>query len=227
MHSRSVRHPQMRSAPIGSMLLLLGALCLSGCAPQVAVTSAWQDNVPHNQTFKRVLIVGVTPDIDQRCGFELFLASRLQSDATTAIASCQVVNRKEPLTRESIDAAIAAQQADAVVATLLVSKEWKAEEGGSRDTRGGAYYKATDSGWASGYYGAYGVPVIYGEFQTADSVLTMRGEIQITTRLFETRGATLLYTLETKGQDFESRDGALAAITGEIADQLRKDGLVR
>jgi len=84
-----------------------------------------------------------------------------------------------------------------VLATILVSKEFDVEDGGSRDTRGGAYYKATGSGYATGYYGAYGVPVVYGEFQTAPSIMTMKGEVRITTKVFETRGATLVYTLDT------------------------------
>jgi hypothetical protein len=33
-------------------------------------------------------------------------------------------------------------------------------------------YKATDAGYATGYYGVYGVPVVYGEFQTASSITT-------------------------------------------------------
>jgi len=221
------RQLQTAGVPVGLALLLLGATGLAGCANHVSVTSAWQDNVPHNQSFKRVLVVGVTHNLSQRCAFEHFLAARVNTESTVAVASCDVVTKRNPLTRESIDAAIAAQQADAVLATILVSKEYAVEDGGSRDTRGGAYYKATDSGYATGYYGAYGVPVIYGEFQTAPSVMTMKGEVRITTKLYETRGATLVYTLDTIAHDVESRDSGLAAITAPIADRLRKDGLTR
>jgi len=55
-----------------------------GCANQVSVNGAWQDDVPHNQSFKRVLVVGVTHDLNQRCAFEHFLAARVNSESTVA-----------------------------------------------------------------------------------------------------------------------------------------------
>jgi hypothetical protein len=208
-------------------LLLAGGLGLSGCASQAKVSSAWADGAQRGQAFTRVLVVGVSPDIDQRCPFERMLAGRLTSPATAAFASCDVVAQKNPLTRESIEAAIAAKQADAVVATSLVSREWELQQGGTRDTRGGGMYKATDSGWATGYYGVYGVPVIYGEFQTAPPALTVQGEIRLTSRVFDTRVPKLVYTMETTARDIETRDQGAHELTMAISERLRKDGLVR
>jgi hypothetical protein len=209
------------------MLLLLGATWLSGCGSTASVKSEWQGDAPRGQSFKRVLVVGVSPDVNQRCPFENFLASRMQSETTTAIASCDVVKQKTPLTREGIDQAVAAYQVDAVVATILVAREWDAKKGGERDTRGGAYYKATDAGYATGYYGVYGVPVIYGEFQTAAPITTLQGDVEVQTKLYETRGATLVYTLDSTVRKIESRGAGLADLTTEIADRLRRDGLIR
>jgi hypothetical protein len=174
-----------------------------------------------------VLIVGVSPDINQRCGFEHFLASRIMSASVKAIASCDVVKAKNPLTRESIEEAVASQQADAVVATTLVSMDWGTKEGAGRDDRGGGMYKATDSGYATGYYGVYGVPVVYGEFQTASSITTVKGTARVSTKVWETKGPTHVYTMDLTVGNLESRDTGLAAITGPIADRLRRDGLIR
>ena len=227
MHIRALRHRQTGSAAAGAALLSVGAIVLSGCAQQARVSSAWQDNVSHKQSFAKVLVIGVSPDVNQRCRFEHFMVSRMRSEATTAIASCDAMTKREPLTREGVDLAVASIQADAVVATNLVARDWDAEKGGSRDTRGGAYYKATDAGYATGYYGAYGVPVVYGEFQTTASVTTMQGEVQVGTRVYETRGATLIYTMETKAKGIESSDAGFATIAGSISDRLRRDGLIR
>lgn len=226
MPSRSFRRLQSRSAPLGSMLLLLGTAWLSGCGNTATVRTEWQGDAPRGQSFKRVLVVGVSPDVNQRCPFESFLASRMTSEATTAIASCDVVTQKNPLTRESIDQAVVAYQVDAVVATILVAKEWETKKGGERDTRGGAYYKATDAGYATGYYGVYGVPVIYGEFQTAAPITTMQGDVEVETKLYETRGPTLVYTLGSTVRNIESRGAGLADLTTEIANRLRRDGLI-
>jgi hypothetical protein len=212
---------------IGATALALGTVGLGGCASQGHVSSGWADGVAQGQTFTRVLVVGVSPDLDQRCTFERFLAQRIQSETTAAFTSCSSVTQREPLTRESIEEAVAAKQADAVVATILVSKEFEVEEGRSRDDRGGGMYKATGAGYAMGYYGVYGVPVVYGEFKTAPSILAMTGEVSVATKVYETRGATLVYTMDTSAKNIESKASGLDAITTPIADRLRRDGLTR
>ena len=212
---------------LGATLVLFGAAWLVGCTQNVRVSGAWQPEVPREQSFARVLVVGVSPHVNQRCGFEFFMASQIRSESTQAIRSCDAVKQKDPLTLESIEEAVASSRADAVLATILVSREFSAEEGGSRDTRGGAYYKATGSGWGTGYYGVYGVPVVYGEFQTAASVTTAKGEVRIESRLYETRGKTLVYTLDTQARDMEARDAALHDVAAAITDRLRREGLIR
>jgi hypothetical protein len=227
MSTKTLLHLQTRTAPVGLMLLLLGAMCVSGSAQAAKTTGKWQDNVSHNQSFTRVLVVGVSPNVNQRCAFEYLLASQMNSDSVKAARSCDVVKQKDPLTLESIQEAIESYKADAVLATSLVAKEWDTNDGGSRDTRGGAYYKATGSGYATGYYGVYGVPVIYGTFQTAPSITTVTGEVKVTTKLYETRGATVVYTVDTKAKDIETRDSGLSEIAAAIADRLHRDKLIR
>jgi len=199
------------------------ALCLCSCAG-VSVKGAWQDGVPHNQTFSRLLIVGVTPDYNLRCDFEYAFASQLRSPSTTVIPSCDSMTPKEPLTRENIERVITSVRADAVLATRLVSASSGQGQGNSWDTRGDSQYKATDFG-----YGAYGMPVTYVEFQTAPPLTTLTSSIHVVTRLYETRDATLLYTLDTitKSQEIDSTEATLLTITGPTADRLRRAGLIR
>lgn len=229
MRSSPVRDPQSASARQAAALLLLATLALCGCGggPQVRATGAWQEGGAGQKSFSRVLVVGVSPDVNQRCAFEQFMAAQIESDSVEAIVSCFAVKKREPLTRESIEGAVAAKQADAVLATILVDREWSVEEGGSRDTRGGAYYKATDAGLATGYYGVYSVPVVYGEFQTAAPIMTLTGDVQVTSKLYDTRGPALVYTVETEAKGITTRDGGLAALTEAIANRLRGDGLIR
>jgi hypothetical protein len=51
----------------------------------------------------------------------------------------------------------------------------------------------------------------------------------VVTKLYATRDATLLYTLdtETKSQEVDSTEATLITITAPIADRLRRDGLIR
>lgn len=224
MHKLPTRRP--------STLVLWGlasaCLWLAGCTNQAKVSGQWLEGAGHKpQPYKAVLLVGVSPDVNARCAFEHFLARHLQTAQTEAIASCDVVDRKQPLTRELIEAAVVDQQIDAVLATILVSKSYKTEEGGSRDTRGSALFKATDAGWATGYYGVYGAPVVYGEFQANATSINMTGNVEVKSRVFDTRSKVPVYELVTKADELGSTDVALATITTGIAEQMRDAGLTR
>ena len=224
--------PTSRVAPsptalLGPVLALLAAACLIGCSRQVVVDGTFGEGVPRGGGFANILVVGVSPDVNGRCAFEQALAADLRSKNVKATMSCSVMSTKEPLTRESVERAVATLGADAVLATSLIASSAAVEEGGSADARGGGYYKATGFGYETGYWGAYGVPVVYGEFQTAPSVFSIRGTAELHTRVFETRDATLIYSLDTKAKNFDSREMAIARITPAIAERLLKDGLVR
>jgi hypothetical protein len=227
---RAPHRLQANSRPVGPQLLLVIATWFCLCAavtPKVKTQSAWEEGVPHDQSFTKVLVIGVTPDFNQRCTFEHFMTARVASESVQAIASCDLMKPDEPLTRENVERAVAARQADAVLATTLVAADWAAREGGGRNTRGDAYYKATGTGWGTGYYGMYGVPVVYGEFQTAPTIMTLKGEVHIATKLYATKGPTLVYSLDTKAKDIGTRESGLTAIAAQVADRLRRDKLIR
>jgi len=202
----------------------LAAVVLFALAWLVAPASyagEWTEGASHDQSFARVLVVGISPDLNTRCPFERALATRLKSANTTALVSCDVMPRGAELTREAVEATVAATNADAVLVTSLISKEWGTKEGGSNDTRGGTQYKAVDS-----YYGVYGT-VVAADFHAMGPITTVQGAAHVTTKLFETRGATVVYTVDTKVKKVESRQEGFAVICEPIVKQLRKDGLVR
>jgi hypothetical protein len=207
--------------PVLQTLLLVGAAWLSASASAASVKAAWADGASRKQTFSRILVVGISPNVDQRCPFERALVARIKNESTFAVASCDVVAQKNPLTRESIEAAVASQNADAVIATSLISKEWKIAEGNGDDTRADGFYKATDA-----YYGVYGT-VVAADFQTSAAVTTLKGEAHITSKVYETHGATVVYTIDTSVRNVSSGDAGLIEITVPIGKRMRKDGVVR
>jgi hypothetical protein len=210
-----------------AMFLMAGLSGLAGCSSQPSSSGAWTEGSKRGQAYQRVLIVGVSPNINQRCPFERFLATRVKANGTVAIVSCDAMDHKAPLSPEAVKAAVAAQKADAVIATNLVSKQWGVEEGGERDTRGGGMYKATDTGYMTNWYGAYGMPVVYGEFQTQSSIDTLQSDARVQTRVFDAQSATLVYSMDTRARGVSSPGAGLAEVTTEITDRLRKSGLIR
>lgn len=201
--------------------LLFTAACLFASTGQAQVKGEWADNVSHEQSFARVLVVGISPDLNQRCAFERALVSSLKTQGTQAFVSCDVMPQRAELTRETIEAAVAAKDADAVLATSLISQAWNTKEGATRDSQGFAVYKAVDS-----YYGVYGT-VVAADFHAAAPLTSIQGEAHVTSKLYETRGATVVYTVDTRIRKVESRSEALAELTPPIAKKLRKDGLIR
>jgi len=202
-------------------LLLLGATSFLAFPSHAQVKGVWADGASRDQTFSRILVVGVSPDFNQRCPFERELASKLKSANTVAFVSCDVMPLRTELTREAVEAAVAAQNADAVLATSLISKEWEVQEGGTRDTRGHGVYKAVDS-----YYGVYGT-VVAADFHAAAPLTSVQGDAHVTSKLWETRGATVVYTVDTKVKNIETRDEGLVAVTEPIGKKLRREGLIR
>jgi hypothetical protein len=214
-----------RSAAFRPLLLLVACCWFAGCAVQSQ--SAWQDNVPHNQTFKKILVVGMSPNFTQRCAFEFSLVSHILSSSVTAIASCDLMTSKEELTRDNIVRVVQSSGADAVVSTTLVRVDLKSAEGAGRDSQGGGYYKATGFGYATDAYGVYGVPVTYGQFVESPSITTVHGEVHVATRVYETSGAKLVYTIDTKAKRLESQEAAFSDLAEAIAESLRHDRLIR
>jgi len=228
-------NPSVRRLPaLASRILLAtfaaGLLASAGCASHPKTKSTWAEGAARGQPYSTILLVGVSPNMSQRCAFERILARRLRNESTLVAASCDAMKQKEPLTREAIQATVDELGIDAVIATLLVGRKLDATEGGSRDTRGGGYYKATDSGWAygwDGYYGAYGVPVIYADFTTAPTITTIKANVQLSTKVFDTRTAKPVYTVDTSMKEIESRDQGFLEITAAIAKELHDDGVVK
>ena len=240
MNAQTFGSFQARAISVTRLLTVVGAICLSSCAQnEVRVESAWSDNVAHNQTFTRVLVVGVSPDIDARCAFEWGTVTHIRSKTVQAVASCDSMSLKEPLTRETIEHTVAKLGADSVLATSLVAVKYSEQEGGGSSTRGAGYYKAADSGpvavvtggYYGGYYGGYGVSdanVIYGAYETAPPLTSITGQAHVSTHLYEASGKTLVYSLDTKvrAHDLESHASGLAIVGAAIADRLRRDGLI-
>ena len=54
-----------------------------------------------------------------------------------------------------------------------------------------------------------------------------KGKARVTSKLYETRGATVVYTVNTKVRNVQTTDEASAAVTGPIGKRLRRDGLTR
>jgi len=210
--------------------LLFAVAALAGCTQPIKVTGAWNEGATRPQTFKRLLIVGVSPEYSARCNFEYAMATLLRSAALKAIASCSAMKEDEQLNRENVERVVASLGIDGVLVTRLVAASASVKEGGSHDTRSTQSYKVSGVGYdyyGYGAYGAYGMPVVYGEFAVQPSIFSLEHNFEIATQLYETRGASVVYSLKTKAKSQEARNTMLAEIGSGIATRLRQAGLIQ
>jgi len=209
---------------------VLLAFAVTGCAQQqVRVDGSWGEGVSRQQSFSRVLVVGVTHNVNARCDFEHFLVTQIRAVGAEAATSCSLMEISEPLTVEGVEAAVVEFDADAVLATVLVQSQEGVMEGGKNDTRGGLDFKATGTGYSSYYYGGfgrYGVPVVYGQFKEAPVITTISGEATVRSMLYATDDASLVYEVLTTANDLSGRDSALSIVTPSIAEWLQREGLL-
>jgi hypothetical protein len=222
MRATGLRLVHVKHASVESTLLILGVAWLSGCAGNASVKGAWQQSAPH-PSFSRVLIVGINTNFDQRCAFEFSMASWFSGSSTLPIVSCNSMMPKDPLTRANIERVVAAEHADAVLTSAIVTLQVGSQAGYTIP-----YYQVTGVGYVTGPMGEYGVPVAFVQLESTTSMPTISGDIHIITKLFDTHDATLVYTLDmqAKSDDIQSSSTAVETITGLIAGRLRRDGVI-
>lgn len=218
MQTPSVRH-RIASTAIAA----IGTLLLAGCTRPTTVDAQWTPGVARNQAFGKVLLVGVIPNYTTRCRFERMLQ---QSIGPAAMTSCSRMTSKDPLTREAIVGIVAESGADAVLSTRLVDGRARLDAGNTEESRGESYYKPIGYGYDP-YYGPFGVPVVYGDFVNEAPSLTLKRTIVISSNLYEAKGATIVYVLDTVAHDKESQFEVIDEVSTAIAEQMRRDGLIR
>jgi hypothetical protein len=218
--------PTRRPLLVSSLLLVAATALAAPAMAKTTVKGAYAEGAKRGQTFTTIVVVGVSPNVNQRCAFEFFMASRLKSDSVKVYRSCDLVEEKTPLTVESIEYAVTRAQADAVLSTTLVARSL-GEQKGSRDTRGTAGYKAVGAGLGYSYYGTYSVPVIYGEFSATPEFTVAESQGQVSSNLYRTQDKSLVYTLDTQVKKVESTDAGLQEVAAAIADKLRKEKLTK
>jgi hypothetical protein len=137
--------------------------------------------------------------------------------------SCNSMTPTEQLTRANIERAVAAVHADAVLTTAVVALQTSAQKGEPIP-----YYQVVGQGYVTGPLGAYGVPVAFVQLESTTPLPTITGDIHLITKLFDTKDATLLYSLDTqaKGNALQSTESTMDDLTGQIGDRLRRDGVI-
>jgi hypothetical protein len=205
---------------------------LAGCAPQLAMQSAWQPDGRQAAPFSNVLVVGVSQSFDRRRFFEQALAEALASPRVKVTASTSRMKASDPLDRDSVAGLVKAIGADAVVVTRIVgqSAELKAQPG--REVLKQQHPVNTVTAYDPAAYILSG----YDYRMTEEApVPVVARQATVTTEVFAAADGRLVYRIDSvvqveAGSNLLSStsDVALLDRVGRaLGSRLRRDGVVR
>jgi hypothetical protein len=200
------------------MLLALLAACSTG----TSVTGAWQGEKTRT-TYDHVLVVGVSANSRVRRSFEVALSELLRKGGTKATAAVQAADGATVPTAENVAALARSTGADAVLVTRLAARKIAAKES---ETRVGVKtQQPTNLNGGAGLVELFSLE--YNEYEEPGE-LTAKSTVVVESSLYDQRqDGRLVYVVTTTAQYREDRDDVIASVTGAIAGQLRREGLVR
>lgn len=206
-------------------LLALSAAALAGCTPTTTLVSQWGNPEFVGKPFKRVLVIGVTPDQIGRRIFEDEMVAALGARGVAAVQGYRFLPQTQsgPATEQQLRDAVRQAGADSIMLT-------KATRTTERTTVTPAVVSApvVGFGWG-GFYGYYA-----GMWPTAGPYVIDPGQVTVTTyviaetRLFEAANGNIVWFGTTSSQQPPS--GASNAMIGEfvrvVVDAMARDRII-
>lgn len=204
----------MRSSSPRFALLLAAAWVLVGCAvaPSPVSTTTWRDPNFQGPPFKKVFVVGLSPQSlrDQR-GFENLMVSTLQSAGIVAVPGWQYVPTDRTPDQATMRAAIAQSGADA--ALLVRMSGFTTETSVGYGTMvGGATTVSPNSEMYVGWY----APGITTESYQAATIYTT---------LFDARTAKPVWTFNPPAYNPATLQQDATPYANDVASMLRSTGM--
>lgn len=202
---------------VAILAVLLPALLLAGCAKGTKVSPVRHEKRPAEAPYKKVLVVGVTPNEGLRWRWERIMAQTLEDNGMTAWASVKEMGYDTPLNRDNVVVAVRKTEADAVLVSRLLRQD-VAPKG--VDARKEAKKKRRDQ---------YAVDFFRYDYEEIEipSYTLLTSTVEIATDLYETTEGRIVYSLNTITYQKQTEWEVLDEVTIAIAKRLRKDKMIR
>ncbi|MFO1394920.1 MAG: hypothetical protein U1F09_14250 [Steroidobacteraceae bacterium] len=226
MNRSQVRSSARTSALHGAAALAV--LLLAATSARAGSSTEWAPNAPRDHRYAKVLVVGISTSVDNRCNYENFLADQLQSKTVEVIQSCDLEDSPvQPPTRASVAEMAKDSGADAVLTTRFVGANAAVQNDGSRDDRGGYYFKAYGTADMPDAWGFYDLPVTYGDYQNEPALNLLEGNVMVVSQVYSVQDSALVCTIKTTVKDVDTSENAIAAVAEAVADRMRSDGIAK
>jgi len=202
-----------RSARIGIAALSLAAL--ASCAASTQLTSSWGDPAAANRGFKKVVVVGASPNSATRRIYEDTFVAELQGRGIEGIASYSFGGEGQ-MDKEQAIAKLKEIGADGVIVTRLVDKETVQ-----------TYYPPTYSSVAapSAYYGGwYGYYSMGYTYQSSPGYVAENKVYRIESNLYDVSNDKLAWSglTETTLSSGDAPETEIQPLIAAIAYDMEK-----
>jgi len=203
-------------------LVILGTF-LTSCIPtSTDFDSSWYDRDFHEGPVKHVMILALTDNSHRQMAAEDIFKETFEKRGVKAVASYKIMPTSIKVSKETIKAAIADHDIDAVFVVQFVGSE-KAKEvvPGYTETRYGnrgrnGYYRYYDYRYGGGY-----------DTQTyhRDTYTVEYNNVTIDNKLFKVAGESLIYQAQTKTVNAEKFDTVVKQIADKVSKDIAQKGL--
>jgi hypothetical protein len=194
----------------------LAAAALTSCAASTQLTSSWADPAAAGRSYKKIVVVGVTPKAPIRREYEDAFSRELAARGIEATQSYNFGSPDGKLDKDAVIAKLTEIGADAVLVTRLVDKETV-----------NTYYPPSYSSVAapSPYYGGW-----YGYYSMGYSYMTSPGYVEenqvyrIETNLYDVHGDKLIWSglTETTLISGDAPDAEIAPLIAALSYDMEK-----
>ena len=199
----------MKNVPI--LLLLTG---LAGCATPSKVVETFRADDPAAAPFESVLVVGIAGSGNSRRSFEDALVAELGAGT---MVSYRDISRIENIDRDTVAAAARANGADAVLVTRIKDAQTQAKVQGARTD---VQAQRKDDRMVDFFR--------YDYVATTDpESIKMLTTVVLASDLYRVSDERRVYAMESTAFERETVRDIVDDLSGAIAGQLRRRGLVR
>jgi hypothetical protein len=191
---------------------------LVACASSTRLVTDWSDPAFRGETFKRILVLAVIRDDDQRHSYEQIFAERITRDGVTGIPGFSMMpNAKDYGSKPKIIEAVKKSGADAVLLANLISVTKR-----ERQVPASVAY-VPRFGYGHGYYGYYGraYDTVY-----RPGYITVDTSVQLETTVYDSETEKMVWAGKTRSFNPGSAKDVVTENADLILASMKKAGLL-
>ena len=200
-----------KRAHIRQVFLLLCAVLLTSCASTSVIESWVEPDL--NKSYKNPMILASSDSQQTRRIYEQHFVDELKKLGVTAVPSYTLINSKQKLTRETVEAAIKDTDIDAVLVTYLVSAD--------------AELKHHDSPVGHSYTGSPEENMVSATMITTRGRTSSKEIINLKNDLFDAKSGEIVWSARTESVAPSSIDQVIREVTERLINGMIDDGVIK